>query len=940
MQGPNPTMQKILNGKLIFVLVATALCLYLTFPTFRYFWVVNGMGDNPTAEQVALRNELVSQRGVIKLGLDLQGGADFLLAVDTDRLQRQKLENEAEGIRKELTRENDIDASVLVEELPEGGLQMRVRVNEERYLDLAADTIKDYLTRHPELVAQGDVRAGIAGEGLIIDPTEEGTDRTTREAVDAALDVIKKRVDSFGLTNPIVTRAGAERIRVQVPGETNPDRIRNSLLRTASLEFRLLHPQHSSVITEFVQGGAGGMVTGLTGRVRQDLLEEVDSEAGNGKKVKRLKDNIANVPAGYVLRLGRYSEKDQKTGIPVPGRTFEDLVYMVASDVPLGGVNLRRATAYTDLQSLDDPVVVNIEFDREGSDAFAQITTEATDRFFAIILDDEVYSAPRINEPILGGRARISGGFSQVEARDLSNVLKAGALPAPLKVIEENTIGASLGADSIRDSGRAIVIGGVIIIILMVAIYATCGVVSVLAMALNVLLILAVLSLMGATLTLSGIGGILLTMGMAVDANILIYERLREEIHSGKPLRAAINAAFDRAGTVILDSNITSILPALVLVLFEVVDGSMKGFWTAMAIGLIANLYTGIVVTRALIEAWFAKYKTVSVGTFRLLDGVKINWMSYRKLGFAFSGGLTAICVAYLVISGPSFGIDFTGGVLATAEIKETTSADRGKLVEELSKEFTDVRVIRVVNKDQWQITVPQIADKKTGEVPTLQTISDKVDVAVTKLFPGTGSIASVQSVDPTVGGEFKVVAFASLIIVSIVILGYLALRFQWIFGAGAVLALVHDVFLSMGVFKLMGHSLTLDIVSALLIILGYSVNDTIVVFDRVREKMQDRLSAHLDEIINAAINETLSRTLLTSGTTFAAVLIMYLFGGVGLSDFALILLLGVGFGTYSSIFIASVLVYMYLESKGITTVVAARKATARVAYQKTKTTG
>jgi preprotein translocase SecF subunit len=275
--------------------------------------------------------------------------------------------------------------------------------------------------------------------------------------------------------------------------------------------------------------------------------------------------------------------------------------------------------------------------------------------------------------------------------------------------------------------------------------------------------------------------------------------------------------------------------------------------------------------------------------------------------------------------------------VLATAEVKGTTNDDRVKILQALDVEFDDVRVIRVVNKEQWQITVPQKEDPDTGVKPTLPEIKERIDTIVGGLFPGQSEIISAQSVDPVVGNEFRTVAFASLIIVSLVILTYLAFRFQWIFGAGAVLALVHDVFLSLGLFKLLGHSLTLDIVSGLLIILGYSVNDTIVVFDRIREKMQDRLSANLADIMNAAINETLARTVLTSGTTFFAVLIMYLFGGVGLSDFALILLFGVVFGSYSSIFIASALVYLYLESRGITTVVAARKATARVAYQKTK---
>jgi len=471
----------------------------------------------------------------------------------------------------------------------------------------------------------------------------------------------------------------------------------------------------------------------------------------------------------------------------------------------------------------------------------------------------------------------------------------------------------------------------------MTTIYRSAGVIAVVAMSINLLLILAVLSLMSATLTLSGIGGILLTMGMAVDANILIYERLREEIDAGKPLRAAINTAFGRAFSVIFDSNVTSMLPALVLVLFEVVDGSVKGFWLAIAIGLIANLYTGIVVTRVLMEAVYTKYKTVSIGKIRFLKNVTIKWMSYRKIGIAFSGGLTAISIIYLLVVGPSFGIDFTGGVLSVIDVPKA-EVRHGDLVKALEDDFVDARVIKVINQEgQWQVTVPQTANK-AGETPTLDAIKETMLTRLKERVDPGVTVLSSSSIDPLIGGEFKVTAILCLLVASAVILAYLAIRFQWIFGAGAVLALVHDVFLSLALFKMLGHSLTIDIVSALLIILGYSVNDTIVVFDRIRESMHNRLSANLDDIFNSAINETLSRTTLTSGSTFLAILVMYFFGGSGLSDFALILLFGVGFGTYSSIFVASVLVYVYLRKTGRTTVIAARKATTRVQVTTRKT--
>ncbi|CAN5304092.1 protein translocase subunit SecDF [soil metagenome] len=932
-------MQKIFTPKFIIVILITALSLYLTYPTLQYFRVVSGMGDNPTPEQVAQRNELLKQRDIVKLGLDLQGGADFLLELDLNRLQRRSLEDNVEALRTRLSKDADVNASVKMENPDDAANRaLNIHLNEQKDLDVAAQSITEFLTEHSDtLQAPSDVKAALAAGDLIVKPTTQSFEKSANEVMDATLRVVRSRVDQFGLTNPIVTRAGNARIRVQIPGETNPDRILQNLLKTASLEFRLLHPDHDSMIKEFsdqTKPGAEG-----TWRIKPDLLEEVDNPSAPGAKMVRIKQNIANIPAGYVLRLGRHVEIDKQTQVPIKEKELNDLVFLVNQEAPITGSDLRRVGVETNVSDLENPIQVSMEFKPDGAEKFGQITTENVHKRFAIILDDVVYSAPNIISPITGGHGTITGGFTSAEAHDLASVLKAGALEAPLRPIETNSIGASLGADSIRDSARAIMIGGVFIVIMMIVIYGISGAIAVFAMILNVLLILAVLSLMGATLTLSGIGGILLTMGMTVDVNILIYERLREELTSGKPMRAAINTAFSRAFSVIFDSHVTQLLPALVLVLFEVVDGSMKGFWTALAIGLLANLYTGIVVTRSLIEAWYTQFKTLSVGKIYLFRNVNIRWMEYRKIGFVFSGALTVLCVVYILSTGIKFGIDFTGGVLSTVVVEKTENADRERILTQLDAQFEDVHVIRIVGKDQWQVTVAGVKNEKgVNNTDLSQRLTDAT--AKLELTDGRKAIAgSSQAVDPLMGNEFKYVALASLLITSALILGYLALRFQWIFGAGAVLALLHDVFLTLGVFKLTGHVVTLDIVSALLIILGYSVNDTIVVFDRIREDMQSRYSGKLIDVFDRAINETLSRTILTTATTIVATLSMWLFGGVGLRDFALVLLLGIGFGTYSSIFVASVLAYMYLEHKGHTTVMSAKKATARVAPVKERST-
>lgn len=936
-------MQKVVTPRLIVTIVITVACLLLTFPTFRYFALVAGMESNPTAAEAAARDEMLKHKQMVKLGLDLQGGADFLLAVDSERLQRATMENYSETLRRAFADPaNPVDADVklYLEDTPPDP-RITVKLNEKKDLNFAVETLDKTLNKTVYLQAAGSIRDGLEAGELVLRPEPKAFTDAARQSMEGAYRVIKRRVDEFGLTNPIVTMQGQDRIRVQIPGENDPARIRSGLLKTASLEFRLLHPDHNNVIKPFIEGGM--MLPGAgTGRAAKSIIEEVEStESGKVVKKKRLKSAIPGIPAGYVLRLGVKTEIDPTTNLVIPSKTIDDLVYMVTASAPLTGKELSRATAYTDPSDLKDPIKVSIQFKAEGTKIFAAITEQHTGERFGIILDDVVYSAPNINEPIRQGTASISGGFSQAEAHDLSLTLRAGALEAPLKILEENTIGPSLGVGSVKNSLVALGIGAVFIIALMTIIYTQCGFIAIIAMFLNLLLVLAGLSLMGATLTLSGIGGMLLTMGMAVDANILIYERLREELESGKPMRAAINIAFDRAFTVIFDSHITALLPALVLVLFEVVDGSVKGFWVSLVIGIIANLYTGVWVTRALVESWYAYNKTVSAGKIHLFKNINIHWMRHRTIGMVLSIGITVVSIGFLAVKGFNFGIDFSGGVLTTVEIKGTTNEDQDRMVKALEEVYSEVRVVKVINSDIWQVTVPSIKDQKTGQRTNPEEIKKVVAEKLVAAVP-KAEIKSSQSVDPIMGEEFVWVAVSTVAVAGLIIMGYLALRFQFIFGTAAVLAMLHDVFLSIGVFRLMGHSITLDIVSGVLIVLGYSVNDTIVVFDRIREKMQDRTTLSINDLMDAAINETLSRTILTVTTTFIAIVCMYFFGGVGLSDFALILMLGVLFGTYSSVFIASALVCIYYERHtGEVHILGHKKAVARVQVPKvTNTSG
>ncbi|MCB2156324.1 protein translocase subunit SecD [bacterium] len=885
-------MDKVFNARFIFVLIVTALCLYFVWPTFDYFMFVRSLPEEPTREQVQEKRDKLAEANMIKLGLDLQGGVEFLIQVDTDQLVRQNLRDRADSLRRQFQTES-VDATV---EYKEDNNTIDVK------LDNPTDDAKiaaDVLERQSSVFDwDGNAAARLGGDqALTLRPEEKQLNFETTNAIESALKTVRRRVDEYGLTQPEVVKQGFDRIRVRIPGETDPERIRKGLLRTAYLEFRLLHPNHAEVITQFTKPG--------TQIIRDEFLEDVFVEETQ-TTVKKLKRNIPGVPAGYQLFLG----KDTRTSNTGEVTTTENIAYLLENKAEVTGGDLRRASSITDMQDIENPYKVTLEFGPEGTEKFADVTRYHTGEQFAIVLDGEVNSAPRINEPILTGRCEISGNFTQQDAHDLALVLKAGSLQAPLKVIEENAVGASLGQDSIIDSGRALMIGGVAVVIMMIVVYNVAGVVAVLAMLLNVLLILAILSLAGATLTLSGIGGILLTMGMAVDANVLIYERLREELDSGKPMRPAMNAAFGSAFSVILDSNITSLLPALVLILFEVVEGSIRGFWTALAIGLIANLYTGLTVTRALIEVWVAKFKKISVGKLRLLNKVNFDFMAYRKIGYPISLVLIGVSVFYLTVHGVNPGIDFTGGVLATVDAK-SAQVERADIQRAVDETFHDAKVVHVLNTTLYQVTVPQAADETLEDIQT--TLGSIFNTDKDYMPANSVVIKSTQSVAQTVGAEFQWTAFWTILVASLIILGYIALRFRPVFGMGAVAALLHDLIITLGIFIVLGRSMTLDIVSGLLIVLGYSVNDTIVVFDRIRETMGEKYGRNMKEIINLAINRTLSRTLFTSGSTLLTVLAMLIFGGVGLKDFALVLLLGIITGTYSSIFVASALVDSYM---------------------------
>ncbi len=897
-------MHRIFNTRLWISLIVTVVAIFLVLPTIRYFTFIdshNGNLENLNPEE---REELAELREKsITLGLDLQGGVDFLLEIEEGEVRQANLENIADNIRRDLANEK-VPAEVRVR--PEDRAIV-VSLADKKDAEIAEMTLRNYDTYFtaPDYgeLAQGQAQFNIQ-ESILRD--------AVRNALDGALRVVRNRVDEFGLTQPVVARQGDKRIRVQIPGETDPDTIQRNLLRPATLEFRLLHPDMAEITRPLVKPETFNPSTG-TGIIKDEYLNETITP--QGQRVRKLADNIPGIPAGYEVRLGEDTRTNPRTG----ERTVQkNLVYIVKDDVEVRGSELKDARPRVVQTDLENPYKVWLEFDKEGTRKFAKVTRENIGKPFAIILEDVVYSAPVIRSAIPDGRCVIEGSFTLQDVNELAQVLKAGALPAPLQVVEKRAVEASLGTDSILASTKALGIGGIILIIFMIFYYGRAGVVAIIAMTMNVLLIMAFLTIAKATLTLSGIGGILLTMGMAVDANVLIYERLREELATKKPIKAAIAQAFGRAFTVIFDSNITSLLPALALLLFEVVEGSIKGFWITLAVGLMANLYTGVTVTRAITESWLAARGSFGAGKFAWFRNPRIPFMNLRFAGYILSGILAVISVGYIAIHGINFAVDFTGGVMAHVSVQQEglgTSDIRSAMAR---AGFPNVAIQKVLNKEEFLIR-QKLVTEEGGEAEAVTETSAALREALNTQLASAGvEVISVDEIAGEVGAEFRGIAFKTILVASICILAYIGYRFQIIFGFMAVVALLHDITLSLGLFTVFGREVNLDIISAMLIILGYSVNDTIVVFDRIRELAGNTYGKNFRAIVDQAVNLSLNRTINTGGTTLMMVGAMILFGGKGLADFALILFIGVLFGTYSSTFIASALAYDWIRHRTI----------------------
>ena len=783
----------------------------------------------------------------LTLGLDLQGGSHILLQVEREGIVKERLETTVDDIRNALR-----DAGIGYTGLSGNGTVAQVRIREAARIEEA----KEKLAPLTESVNAGLFGGGVLSEATLDEPepgllrvtlTPEGLDYRVSSAVSQSIEVVRRRIDELGTTEPIIQRQGADRILVQVPGFDDPERLKTLLNQTAKLAFRMV-----------------------------DTTMSVN-EAINGRP-----------PAGSEVL---YSTDDP----PVP--------YLIRKRVEVSGDSLVDAQASYSQQT-NEPVVT-FRFDSKGSQRFGQISTQNVGLPFAIVLDEEVISAPVIREPILGGTGQISGNFTVESANDLAILLRAGALPATLTVIEERTVGPGLGADSIAAGEIAGVIGAVLVVLFMFAAYGFLGLIANLALIANVTMIIALLTTIGATLTLPGIAGIVLTVGMAVDSNVLIYERIREEYSAGRSFIQAIDTGFSRAFATILDANVTTLIAAIIL--FYLGTGPVRGFAVTLAIGIVTTVFTAFTFTRWMVAYWVRQRrpKGMPKGMLdRLIRDFTFRFMTFRRFTFVLSAVASLAALGLFATVNMNYGIDFKGGSMIEVQSRDGPAdiADIRARLSELN--LGDVQVQEFGSPRDVLIRVQAQEGGENAEQTVILLVRGELEDAY--------EFRRVEVVGPTVSGELAQAGTIAVIASLLAILVYIWFRFEWQFALGAIIATIHDVVLTIGIFTVTQIEFNLSSIAAVLTIVGYSLNDTVVVYDRVRENLRRYKKMPLPKLLDLSINQMLPRTVLTSVTTLLALTALFIFGGEVIRSFTFAMIFGVVIGTYSSIFIAAPVLILF----------------------------
>jgi SecD/SecF fusion protein len=671
-------------------------------------------------------------------------------------------------------------------------------------------------------------------------------------ALSQAIEVLRKRIDRFGVAEPIIQSAGGNRILIQLPGLSESDKqsAEEQIKKKAYLEFRMVADNSDDIIKNGDPIPPG-----------YELLKHVDQKPNNQSQLEQciVKKTPENGLAGDIIKdawVGR-----DNTGGPV----------------------------------------IEFELTPDGAQRFAETTEKNVGHRMAIVLDGDLQSAPNIQSPIIGGSGQITGNYTQESAYELANVLQ-NPLRAPLSVVSTSDVGATLGRDAISSGIHAAIYGVAFVSLFMFGYYWLAGLAANIALVTNVVILMGVMCSIGTTFTLPGIAGGVLTVGMAVDANVLIYERIREELAKGKSLRGAIEAGYARAFGTIFDSHVTTLISSIILIMMG--TGEIKGFGVTLTIGVAASLFTALVVTRLIFNFIVDRNWIKSLHMLHIIRSSKLNFMRFA----APLAVLTSVfAIAAIVVGGVAqgnklFGIDFLGG--------DSTKFSYVQHIQE-----SDIRsALTPIGESGAQIQYQKEANTATLNVTSSSGSAAKVEATLKDKFPQAQFVGiGHQQVGAVVGAEIRQSAVIASLLAMFGILVYVAFRYEFFFAVAAVIAVLHDVLFAIGAYCLaswlFGRQFNATVVAAILTIIGFSINDKIVIFDRIRENLRLGVRGSFAEVINQALNQTLSRTIITSGTVFIATLCLYIWGGGVINDFAFTFLVGVIVGTYSSIFIASTIV-------------------------------
>jgi len=844
-------MNTALKLKLVFLVAVVMLAITTVVPSFY-------------SETPGWWKKYLAPEG-LRLGLDLQGGMHLVLQVNLKKAEENSLEFAATDLKDTLAEESisavrtsSSAADTIIFTLPNSG---------------AIDKVKDLINEDfPDIDARFEAKEGTFPR-IFLSLKDEKKQYIKENAVDQSLEILRNRIDQFGVAEPIIIRQGDDQIVIQLPGIKDPKRALKLLGDTAQLEFKVVADATGLDLQEFV-----------TQAISTNQWQDGESmQKLNRALQSRLPDNTS-----------LYFEKDtdkvtgKETLSPI---LLENKILMTGDMVKDAQVRIGG--------NFNEPYV-SLDMTSRGGKIFANITEKNVNRRMAIVLDEVVKSAPVIRERILGGSAQISGSFSHEEAADLAIVLRVGALPAPVDIIQNMTVGASLGQDSINKGLSSGIFGAIVVLSFMIIYYRLSGVVANSALILNILLLFSGLAILNATLTLPGIAGIILSIGMAVDANVLIFERMREEFALGKSVRSSIDGGFGKAFLTIVDSQVTTLITALALFMFG--TGPIKGFAITLSLGIIFNLFAALFFSRLMFDTINSVKPMKKLNFMLIAKRPNLDYLSIKKITYAISGVLVAIGIIAFIQIGrgqANLGVDFTGGSLLQYKSEKafTMSEVRDTFANNGMKE---VNLQEVENENRLIIKI-----KKSEAV--VANLGEKVSRILDADLSDKGFILESQSeIGSSVSSVLRNKAIQAIIISLAGVIIYLAFRFDIRFGLAAAAATFHDVLVVLGICWLLDIEITLLIVTALLTLAGYSLNDSVVVFDRIRENMKNPKIASFTAAINDSINQVLSRTIVTSLTTGIVLSALFFIGGSVIHDFAFALLAGVVVGTYSSIFIAS----------------------------------